>query len=241
MIDLHVHLLPGVDDGPGSAEEALGLCRRAADDGCQTLVATPHQRHPQWSNRDAPTLKRLLRELQEQLATGPRLLLGAEIRVDSELLTDLEDLEASGLLPLAESRYLLLELDHGGLGPDPLELVFELKLADWRPILAHPELLPSLGGDLEAVAALVDAGALLQVTAGSLTGKFGRTAQETTHRLLDSGLVHFVASDAHGVRWRRPGLARARALIGERWGEQMADDLTLTNPSAVIENRQLPA
>jgi protein-tyrosine phosphatase len=240
MIDLHCHLLPGVDDGPATLDEAVLMCRMAQAEGCEVLFATPHQRHPHWSNCDREALEPLRRELQARLGDRPRVLAGAEIRVDSELLADLDRLPASGVLPLAGSRYLLLELERRGPTVDPEELVHELSVAGWRPIVAHPEHYPWLIAQPRLAERLVELGALLQVTAMSLAGGFGRRPQVACRELLDRGLVHFVASDAHGTDFRPPGLAAAYALLAAGWGVETAVALTSGNPAAVVENRPLP-
>lgn len=239
MIDLHMHLLPGVDDGPEDVRQAAEMCRLAAAGGCEILVATPHQRHESWENADAGRLAGLLEELRAAVGSSPKLLLGAEIRIDSHLLEALENPAASGILPLAGTRYLLLEADRQLPGPDPLELVHELTLRRWRPIFAHPELIPSLHGDLELVADLVAAGALMQLTAGSLLGRFGRRPQRTAAQFVEAGLAHVVASDAHGTGWRPPDLGEARAAIASRWGEQAAWRLCVGHPRAIIQDRPL--
>lgn len=240
MLDLHCHLLPGVDDGPADFEEAVFMCRMAAAEGCEAMAATPHQRHPFWWNGDRERLERLRAELQERVGEKPRLLAGAEIRVDDELLSDLDSLPESGLLSLAGSRYLLIELDRRGMGPDPVALVHELVVGGWRPIIAHPELYPWLMAQPALTRRLVEMGAMLQVTAMSLTGEFGKMAHDHCQRLLEEGLVHFVASDAHSADHRPPGLARAYAWIASGWGEETARALTSENPGAVIEDRPLP-
>lgn len=239
MIDLHIHLLPGIDDGAQSWEETVAMCRMAAAEGCAELVATPHQRTPSWNNTDRARLAELLAEAQRAVGTTPKLHLGGEIRVDSELLEALDRHPESGLNPLGESRYLLLELERDGPTSDPFELLHEVRVAGWTPILAHPEFIAPIAEDLGLARALVESGALLQVTAMSVTGEFGRRAEEVSSDLLDAGLVHFVASDAHSPRWRPPGLRRAYDTIAERWGDATAQRLTRENPRAVVENRDL--
>ncbi len=239
MIDLHMHVLPGVDDGPDQAQEAVEMCRRAAAGGCEVIVATPHQRHESWENTDSARLAALLEELRTDVGATPKLLLGAEIRIDSHLIEALDALPASGILPLAETRYLLLEADRQLPGPEPLDLVHELSLRRWRPIFAHPEFIPSLYRDLDLVADLVAAGALMQVTAGSLLGRFGRQARRIAAGLVDSGHVHVVASDAHGIGWRPPDLGEAHQEIASRWGEDTAWRLCVGHPRAIINDRPL--
>ncbi len=242
MIDLHCHLLPGVDDGPSELEESVALCRRAAEDGCDMIVATPHQRHPFWWNGDRPLLEERLAAVQGCLGEEPRLFLGGEIHLDSiELLDEVQALPHGSLASLAGSRYLLLELSRQeGYGPDPEEVVHELLVGGWKPIIAHPEMYPWMREDETLFDRLVEGGALLQVTAMSLTGAFGHRARGIVNRLLDEGLVHFVASDAHNLSRRPPGLSAAFSTLSEGWGEETAHALTTANPRAVIEDRPLP-
>ncbi len=239
MIDIHSHVLPGVDDGAGSLEEAVAMCRRAAADGCEALLATPHQRRGIWDNDDRDRLAALLAEVQAAVGPKPRLALGAEIHVDSGILREVERLPEGGLLPLAGSRYLLLEFSRHRVGPDPVSVVHELVVAGWHPILAHPEHIGWLAEDLPLLEDLVAAGACLQITAMSLTGEFGKAPQACCLSLLDADLVHFVASDAHGLDWRPPGLSRAHQAIAARFGEDLARRLTSANPRSVLADRTL--
>ncbi len=245
MIDLHLHLLPGVDDGAQTLEQALSMARIAAGDGSTALVATPHQRRDEWSNDDARRLADRLSEVAGRLPRDghgplPQLFLGGEIRVDSELLADLARPGHSGIQSLAGSRYLLLEFEPAGLGPDPVEIVQELLAEGWWPIVAHPEVVPFFWeSDDDPLARLIDAGALFQVTAMSVTGEFGKGAKERVWELLRAGCVQFMASDAHRPDWRPPVLSAARKLLARELGESVAADLTAGNPAAVVENRPL--
>lgn len=242
MIDIHSHLLPGIDDGADDLATAVAMCRLAAADGCEAIVATPHQRTTHWENDDLARLAALRDEVARAAGEALEIHLGGEVRVDADFLTELAESDGErGPAPLAGSRYLLLELDRHHLRIDPEDLVHELVVAGWRPIFAHPEFIPALARDSDRVAGLAAAGALFQITAMSLTGDFGRTARQVCHDLLDRGLVHFVASDAHGVDHRPPGLSRARRLLAERWGEETAARLTRDNPRAVVEDRPLAA
>ena len=241
MIDLHCHILPGVDDGPRSFAEAVAMCRLAAEDGCEAMVATPHQRRGVWWNADRDQLAALADQLQTEVGAGFRVYLGGEIHVDSELLNEVEKLPgAGGVLPLAGSRYLLIEFDSSNTPREAIHLVHELAVAGWRPVLAHPEFIPWLAADRDLVARLIQLGAAAQVTAMSVTGDFGRRPQNDVFALLDAGLVHFLASDSHNTRRRPPGLRRAHDLIAGRWGGETARRLAADNPRAVVENRPLP-
>jgi protein-tyrosine phosphatase len=234
MVDLHCHLLPGIDDGALNLADAAAMCRLAAEDGCSAVVATPHQRTEQWDPRDVAALAELRRDVQDIAPAGLEVLAGAEVRIDSDLLD---------VLPLAGSRYLLLEF-HRAPSPgtlDPLALLHELTVGGWRPILAHPEFVPWLAEDEDLQELLVDRGAMFQLTAMSVTGEFGRRPQAVCQSMLERGMAHFIASDAHSPRWRPPGLSAARNVVAARWGEETARRLTSDNPAAVIANRELPA
>jgi len=245
LIDLHLHLVPGVDDGAQTLEQALAMGRIAAADGCTALVATPHQRRDEWSNDDARRLADRLAELaarlpQDAQGSVPQLLLGGEVRVDSELLADLARPGRSGVLSLAGSRYLLLEFEPSGFGPDPVDLVHELRAEGWWPIVAHPEVVPFFWeSDDDPLSRLIEAGALFQVTAMSVTGEFGKATKGRVWELLRAGCVQFVASDAHRPDWRPPVLSAARKVLARELGEATAAALTEIHPLAVVENRPL--
>lgn len=248
MIDLHCHILPGVDDGAPTLEDALAMCRLAAAEGCAAMVATPHQRREPWWNDDVGRLQELAGALQEKtreaIGNGFQVLLGGEVHADREILSEVERLAVGktpggSILSLAGSRYLLIELDRWGSPDEAVHLIHEITVAGWRPILAHPELIPWL--DLDLLAHLVRLGASAQVTAMSVTGDFGRRPMQDSHRMIEAGLAHFLASDAHDTRRRPPGLRRACLMIEGRWGGELARRLSVDNPRAVIEDRPLPS
>jgi protein-tyrosine phosphatase len=219
------------------------MVKAAAADGCEVLFATPHQRHPHWRNENRAGLDALRQRLQSEVGESPRILPGAEIRVDDAFLDDFlaGHPESAGgeMVPLGDSRYVLIEFPRDGLGPHPETVVHELVVAGWRPILAHPELLPWLGPDLDRLEDLVRAGAALQITAMSLTGAFGNRPRADAEAMISAGLTHFVASDCHGVTRRPPGLRRAFQRLVQGWDEELAHQLTDKNPRAILENRPL--
>ena len=235
MIDLHSHVLPGVDDGPNDLEAAVEMCRKAEADGCTTMVTTPHQRHPAWPEIGGAEIRAAYDRVRAEVEGWFDLRLGAEIRVDKALLDELGE-DDSSFLSLAGSRYLLLELDRWGTGPSPEEVIHEARVAGWIPVLAHPEHLPLFAAEPERAERLVEEGALLQVTAMSVTGEFGRTPHRVAWWLLERGLVHFVASDSHSPEWRPPGLREARAALTSRLGSQVARRLTESHPAIVLED-----
>ena len=239
MIDIHSHILPGIDDGAIDLSESTEMCIQAAAAGCSAVIATPHQRHPRWANTDRAVLEDLVGEIQSRLGQKLQIYLGAEIRIGKGVVQDLQDIGASGLCPLGSSSYLLLELPRHRLPPDPFKIVRAVCAAGWRPIIAHPEFVPGLRDDPSIAEGLVDAGALLQLTAMSLTGDFGGGARTCVHELIDRDLAHFIASDSHDTDWRQPGLKRAWLAVAAKWGEETAVRLTTDNPRAVIENQDI--
>ncbi len=238
MIDLHAHLLPGVDDGPATLDETKEMCQLAAADGVEAVVVTPHQRHELWPDVERSALEALFGEVRE-VCGELNLALGAEIRVDSELLGEVDRLPGGELLPLAGSRYLLLEFPSVMPTVEPRSLVHELVIAGWHPVLSHPERIPWMAEDPLLLEALVERGAFLQLTAMSVTGELGRGPLECAVSLLDGDLAHFVSSDAHDPHLRPPRLSGAYREIVARWGEERAERLTVLNPTAVLENRPL--
>jgi protein-tyrosine phosphatase len=240
VIDLHCHIVPGVDDGPETMEEAVALARAAQASGTETLVATPHIRedHP----FEVGSLAARVEEVRAALADARvelRLAAGGEVAITR--LDDLDD-EQLGELCLGDGRYLLVESPYGR-APDMLEhVLFDLQLRGYQPLLAHPERAPSFQSDPGRLARLVDAGIFCSVTAGSMRGRFGSTVRRFTIRLFREGMVHDVASDAHGAVKRPPGLRDGFAELESdlRGIEEQADWFTRVAPAAIISGAPLP-
>ena len=239
MIDLHVHLLPGLDDGPPDPDESLEMCRLCWEDGVRTVVATPHIVREVYENDRASILQAaagfqaLLRERQIPL----RVLPGADVRLEHDTP---ERLERGELCTINDGRrYLLIEL------PDVLsEQGFARSLAALRkkgviPIVSHPERIPLFQENPEAMYTLVYSGVPLQVTAHSLTGGFGKPIRALTERMLDRRLVHLIASDAHSAKTRPPGLRAALDRAIQIVGEAEARKLVEGNPGRILEGKPL--
>lgn len=237
MIDLHAHVLPGIDDGPETLDEAVAMLRVAHEDGITVLVATPHQLHAQWPNEDRALLERKLEELRAAAGRpAPRLELGAEISVDSDLLHVVDRLPGGPLVPLAGSRYLLLELSPGMAHEECRALLHELLVTGWWPVVAHAERYPWLAAEPAHLIELHELGVQLQITAMSLIGGLGRRAQACAEFMLEHGIADLVASDAHDPHDRPPLLSEGRRLVASRWGETRAARLFEENPFLVVEN-----
>ncbi|HUP61179.1 MAG TPA: CpsB/CapC family capsule biosynthesis tyrosine phosphatase [Thermoanaerobaculia bacterium] len=237
MIDLHHHCLPDVDDGPREWDEAVEMCRIAAEEGIETIVATPHVLRGRWRTPSREELDERIAELREKSGGTPRLLLGSEYFFAHDMAEVLR--AGKPIVPLAGSRYVLLELAANSVPPMLDQPLYRAQLDGWIPILAHPERNSVLQSRPEMIADLIRHGVRMQVTSGSLTGEFGPAAQKAAEAWLKHGLVHFVASDAHNVARRAPRVRAALARLRELVGDDAADALTRRNPLAVIENRGL--
>jgi protein-tyrosine phosphatase len=236
MVDIHCHPLPGLDDGASGWDEALAMARMAAADGIAVIVATPHQLGTFGRNHGVAILSQADR-LQQQLnqeGVAIRILPGAEVRIEPGLIPRLRSGE---LLTLGNlSKHVLLELPHEIYFP--IERVLEeLRSAGMVGILAHPERNQGIFARPETAAVLVRAGCLVQVTAGSLLGSFGPEVQQFATRLVQRGLVHFIATDAHSSKARRPLLGKAFDYVKQLVGVEVATSLCCRNPACVAAGK----
>jgi protein-tyrosine phosphatase len=235
MIDLHCHLLPGLDDGAADEGVALAMARAFLDQGVQIVACTPHILPGLYCN-SGPAIRRAVAAFQALLDRehlGLRVLAGADNHIVPDFVTQLR---SGHLLTLNDTRYVLVEPPHH-VAPARLEAFFgEILHAGFVPILTHPERLSWIGRHHHLIGRLVDSGVLLQMTAGSLTGRFGREPRYWAERLLDDGRVHILASDAHDMKQRPPDLARGHDLAAERVGEAEALNLVANRPLGILEN-----
>jgi protein-tyrosine phosphatase len=236
MVDVHCHILPGLDDGPEKIEVSVAMAESAISDGITHVVATPH------CNNDYPFDYARVQRLREQLQTeiGGRLNLatGCDLHVNPE---NLEALRAdASQFCINQHDYLLVEFNEISIPPSMDDTLHALQLKGLRPIITHPERNAILRRQPERLARWVRLGCFAQVTAGSLTGSFGERAQKDSLRWIAKGLVHFVASDAHNTERRPLRLRAAYDGVSKQFGEEKARALFLENPLAAFEGRDLP-
>lgn len=235
MIDLHNHLLPGIDDGASDLNESLELARLFVDQGVTIAACTPHI-YPGVYDNTGPDIMARVDALQKELQRAGiplHLVAGADVHIAPDLVSKLRN----GLVPsLHGSRYLLLEPPHHILPPRTDEIFFNLVSAGYVPILTHPERMSWIGRNYGMLAQLVNSGAWMQLTAGAVVGKFGREAQKWSERMLQQGLVHIVASDAHHPRSRPPCMREAFERLRELVGETEALNLVEVRPMAILAN-----
>jgi len=239
LIDLHFHCLPGIDDGPSSWDDAVALCRAAAAEGVETIVATPHVLRSPWLNESPAERDELLLKLNSRLGGTPAILPGCEFFFASDALELWERGSTGPLTGLNRTGFLLMEI--GGEIPREIDSCFhEFSLLGVTPIVAHPERSPAFASAPERLGRLIALGAKVQITAAALVGDFGPRAEAACRELLDKGVVHLVASDAHSLESRPPRLSAARERVRRNWGEEVEQGIFEANPKAVIEGRALP-
>lgn len=236
MIDLHCHILPNIDDGSCSWEMSAEMCRVAADDGIRHIVATPHCNDRFMYDRQR--CESMLGELREASGRRIEFSIGCDLHFSYENLADA--LENPTRYTINRTSYLLIEFSVYGIPPNTNEHIFRLTSRGVVPIITHPERNPLLVRDPQRVLDLIGAGALVQVTANSITGFWGTQAKSVSEWLLKQGAVHVVATDAHDPRHRRPVLSEARFAVAQLVGEDVAEALVHYNPRAIIDGRPLP-
>ncbi|MEE8423956.1 MAG: CpsB/CapC family capsule biosynthesis tyrosine phosphatase [Thermodesulfobacteriota bacterium] len=237
MIDIHCHILPGIDDGPREWEESLAMCEMAAKDGIRTIVATPHINNGQYSNSKEKIIEKI-EELRERINNrfDLEILIGADTHVSFDLVDRLQSKE---IPTINNKNYILLELPHELLPPNLENLIFNMKVMGITPIITHVERTLWIKRKFEELKKLIQKGALLQITAMSITGEFGRSAQQWSEKLLKENLVHIIASDGHSINGRPPILSRALNAASSIAGSDDAYAMVHDTPLRIIRGEEL--
>lgn len=239
MIDLHSHILPGIDDGADTLETALEMARIAVAEGTEILACTPHIVRGVYDNSSSnimPAIAELQRALDDN-GIDLRLISGADVHVRADLLKLLQSKE---IPTLDGSNYFLFEPPHHVCPPNIAALAGMLLSAGYVPVLTHPERLSWIERDYKIITDLDDMGVAMQITAQSLTGGFGSGVERWALRMLDEGRIDIIASDAHSPKHRPPGLQKAHALITKSIGAEAADQMVLHNPRRMLNSEPLP-
>ena len=239
MIDIHHHLLPGLDDGSKSLEISVAMAKLAVEDGITHVVCTPHANgkylfDPEVNQRKAGELRDALAAQNIPLTLG----LGCDFHLSYDNIQEAKEnptrYSVNGL------GYIMVEIPDYGLPASLTEIFYELQLAGLTPVLTHPERNPTLQADLPRLEEWLRAGVLIQVTGDSVRGSMGKSAERMAHHLLSARWVHFLATDAHNTSSRPPRLSEARTIVAKKYGAEYADFLCTTNPRAVFEGQPLP-
>jgi protein-tyrosine phosphatase len=240
VIDLHAHILPGLDDGAQTWEESLEMARMAVADGITVMVATPHlyqgrSPDPEWVNTKEVILE-CLAQFRQKLA-GERIPLEVLPGCDFPLgFESLQLLEQGLALTLNDAqRYLLLELPDTALPPALEDICFQLQSRCLTPIITHPERHVLIQERPEKLARLIDLGCLVQLTASSLTGGFGRRVKKIARQMVKAGYVHLLATDTHSPHHRPPLLSPAVKELTRLAGEEQAQAMVTQIPAKIIQ------
>ncbi len=239
MVDLHCHILFGLDDGAKSLDEAVEMARMAEKDGIYQIVATPHLYRGDFTPKDLGVIQKKIEELSYALQKNHidvEVIKGAEVHVSHNLIDEIE--KNRNHLVLNGSSYIILEFPAGHVFSGVKELLFDLLSGGLRPIIAHPERNYVFMRSPDLLFELVEAGALTQANSGSFTGLYGSRVEETAFRFMELNLTHVMGSDAHNPRPSPLWLSKALENVQERIGES-ASFLVNDNPHAILEDKEL--
>ncbi|HZQ91176.1 MAG TPA: CpsB/CapC family capsule biosynthesis tyrosine phosphatase [Terriglobales bacterium] len=236
MVDIHCHIIPEVDDGPRTWEVAAEMCRVAASDGIRHIVATPHANEEYAYNRD--DLKERLARLKDISGNLLNFSLGCDFHFSYENIRDC--LDHPERYRIGTTNYLLVEFSDFAISPNASEHLGLLQRQGLVPIITHPERNPILQRRPELVQAWVRQGAIVQITANALTGRWGPIAKKAALRFMSQGAAHVIATDAHDLRSRPPVLSAAREELARLADPQTAHAMVDANPRAIVEGQPLP-
>ncbi|HEX3351987.1 MAG: tyrosine-protein phosphatase [Terriglobales bacterium] len=236
MIDIHCHVLPNVDDGSKSWDMSLEMCRAAAEDGIEHIVATPHANERFHYNRQH--LSSHLEYLRVLVGKTPRLTLGCDFHLSYDNLQEV--LVSPERFTIEDSHYLLVELSNYSVPSQISECFTRMADLGITPVITHPERNPILQESKERILQWVDQGCAIQMTASAVTGSWGQKVARVAEWLLERDAVHVLATDAHDTKHRPPALSAAREKVAKLCGPDVAKALVDDNPRAVISDKPLP-
>lgn len=238
MIDIHSHILPGVDDGAKSYTDSLVLAQKAVSEGIHTILATPHHRNGKYENVREDILKRVeeLNKMLSEERINLKVLPGQETRIYGEMV---EDYRKGDLLTLNQvSTYLFVEFPSNSVPGYAERLFYDFQNEGLTPVIVHPERNAELIERPDKLYTLVKNGAVTQVTAASLTGYFGKNIQKFSNQMIESNLTHFIASDAHNLKNRTFKMAEAMDTIEKQYGVDMIGYFT-ENAELLIDGKNI--
>ena len=236
MIDIHAHILPGIDDGPGYLVDCVAIVRELAEQGVTDIIATPHYVADTIYNSTRFQNSKLLKELQKALnaeGIGVNVYLGNEIYIDKDIL---EFLKKRKISALNDSKYLLIELPMDGEFPNYEDYFLELLNKGYKVVLAHPERYAIVNEDFDVVRNLYEMGVLLQCNLGSITGKYGRSVKKTIKKIAKEKMIFAFGSDIHHLEG--PDFVRsAQKKLSKIYSEKELKRLLVDNPSKILATR----
>lgn len=240
MIDIHCHILPGIDDGAETIEESLEMARMAVADGTTKIVATPHQQNGVYNN-SAERIRQHVEHLRTALKEAGiplKILPGADVHIDVNTVAHIKSGEI--MTVNQTGRYFLLEFPAHAIPPNIEKITFDLLLKNVTPILTHPERIAEVQDNPQRIYELVSSGVLSQITAMSLSGGFGRRAQKCAKTLLEHNMAHIIASDAHSTRSRPPILSEGVKVAAKIVGDELAEAMVTSIPRQIVNGKAVP-
>jgi len=240
LIDLHAHLVPGVDDGSASEKESFRMLQMAEADGIHSIVATPHLFSKLNTEKNVESLFKAVEEFLQKVKMFDfqiKVFPGAEIFFTTNLRAYFKEYQT--MLTLNGSSYFILEFPFDFIFPGVRKFIYDIQMDGWTPIIAHPERNQVIQRNPRMLFEMVQQGALTQLNAGSLLGNFGGSARTTAFLLLQNNLVHVIASDAHSIKHRPPQLSSAYLLLKENKAE-ISDLVLKKTPQAILKNEAIP-
>ena len=235
MVDIHSHILPGIDDGAKSWEMAVEMCQVAAADGITHIVATPHA-NDQFAY-DRGLHQKALAQLCEKVSGSIELSLGCDFHMSFDNIQALRKNPSE--FCIGTTNYLLVEFSDFGVSPQMVEMLKEFLDNGLRPIVTHPERNRILQQKPRMILDMAEAGCIIQVTAGSLTGFWGTGPKKIAQWLLKNGALHVLATDSHDPVRRKPVLSEGRAAVAELADEETAELVVSRNPEAIVRGEDL--
>jgi protein-tyrosine phosphatase len=218
MIDIHSHILPGIDDGAKTLEDSMDMARKAVSEGIHTIIATPHHKNGKYNNKKSDILP-IVEEVKNRLKDEKiplEVLPGQECRIYGEIL---EDYRKGSVTPLnLVSQYLFIEFPSNSVPRYADKLLYDIQVEGLTPVIVHPERNAELIERPDKLYRLVKNGAVTQLTASSLTGYFGKNIQKFSQQMIEANLTHFIASDAHNIHNRSFKMEEAMDYIEKKYG-----------------------
>ncbi|GHH98671.1 tyrosine-protein phosphatase [Neobacillus kokaensis] len=233
MIDVHCHILPGLDDGAQDLSDSLRMAKQAVEQGIDTIVATPHHLNNQYENPKQVILNKVdgLNQLLKAEKIDVKIVPGQEVRIHGEMV---EGFAKEEILPINGSQYVLVEFSSSHVPRYAERLFYDLQVNGLIPIIVHPERNQEIIERPDILYQFVKKGAISQVTAASITGDFGKKIRQFTLKLIEANLTHLVASDAHNTTNRGFKLRDAYDVIEAKYGSEMVY-LLLENAALIVD------
>ncbi|OAH54493.1 tyrosine protein phosphatase [Domibacillus aminovorans] len=237
MVDLHSHILSGLDDGAADIVESIEMAKQAEKEGIRMIVATPHHKNGQYENEKAAVEAAVLTLNKHLYESGIDVTIyaGQEVRMYGELL---EDYENNKLLPVGQSTCMLIEFPSNGIPAFAEQVLFDMQLHGITPIIVHPERNIAISENPDKLYKLIKNGALSQITAASINGQFGKKIKHLSMQLIEANLTHFIASDAHNTTTRAFGLRQAYDAIDPDYAEYFKENAEIVLNGGYIAKEQ---